>query len=183
MAYKNKETQTIEYTPFFIGTVPKEAGGVEKFWTGLAKDHVSGRLPNSKLMSMTDKELENLAFSKDGQTAAGEMYTAPDDKDLAEKQGLEKGQDYFSAHRATVVIQYRKAKRAYDKRTDPDYYLKNLIPQPEVKDGYEMAVGSLLRKAMKTDEKVEEPDWCVSHHCFAVDCEEHHQEYGGVQED
>lgn len=174
MAYKNNETKSIEYTPFFIGTVPKEGGGVEKFWTGLAKDHVSGRLTNSKLMSMTDEQLQDISFTKDGQTATGEMYTAPDDKDTAEKHGLEKGQDYFSAHRAIIVLQYRKAKREHDKRTDPDYYLKNLIPQPEIQEGYEETVGSMLRKAMKTEEKVVEPEWCDSHHCFAIDCEEHH---------
>lgn len=174
MAFKNNETKAVEYTPFFIGTVPKEGGGYEKFWTGLAKDHSSGRLTNSSLMSMTDEQLQKIAFSDDGRTATGEMYTAPDDKDTAEKQGFGKGEEYFSAHRAIIVLQYRKAKRDYDKRTDPDYYLKNLIPQPEVKDGYQEAVGSLLRKSMKKDENQPEPEWCDTHQCFAIDCEEHH---------
>lgn len=165
---------TIEYTPFFIGTIAKEGGGFEKFWTGLAKDHASGRLTNKDLLAMSSEQLEEIAFSKDEKTVYGEMYVAPDDSKEAEKQGFHKGEEYFAPHRAVIILQYRKAKRLFDMKHDPDFYLKNLIPQPEVKDNYSQAVGSLLKKAMNKQEDIKEPDWCEQHHCFTSDCDMYH---------
>lgn len=82
-------------------------------WTNCAIDHENGQMTNGRLMAMSDKELERLAFAdpahQDG--IRTEMYRRPRNGKAAELQtgfSGDGGKVYSGVHRAHAILIYRQ---------------------------------------------------------------------------
>jgi len=98
------KTTTTDFNQFWIGIANKQ-----KFWTNIALNHENGTLRNEQLLKMTDQELEKICDN--GVNKIGEYYHRPDNKAIAEKQGGSPDDVYLGAHRAQIILDYRREKK------------------------------------------------------------------------
>ena len=91
----------------------ENTGQKERYEFGLAIDNDSGRLTNEKLLAMDDKELHNLAFSKNG--VYSEVYRFPADPAWCKRRGdgTLPNERHEGPHRAATILAYREAVKKY----------------------------------------------------------------------